>query len=235
MSFRNRLKTEITNKGFLLKEVADKAEIPKRTLDTYVDKRGIIPPADVAVRLAKIFDVSVEYLVTGKNSKFPQFFETGGYPNFVYPCYNSLKLSKKSPEEILEIEQMYEKIQNLQIEIERLKRSLAPEKYIETYLNEDIDNLIYLYEKLKDEETQVLLALDEKNKEIEAFFDSEIDEELRDIVKKLELINNETEIQGKKQSKVLAFINKIRYLNKDEIQIISSLMDTFSKNRDSLK
>ena len=67
MSFKERLKEEISYQGLQLKEVALKANISKRTLDTYVDKRERMPAADVAVRLAKALDVSVEYLVTGKN------------------------------------------------------------------------------------------------------------------------------------------------------------------------
>lgn len=67
MSIRDRLKDEISYQGLALKELADKAEISKRTLDSYVDSREIMPAADVAVRIATVLNVSVEYLVTGKN------------------------------------------------------------------------------------------------------------------------------------------------------------------------
>ena len=50
MTFRERLKEEIEYKGYTLSVVADKVSISKRTLDSYVDSRGIIPPADTAVR-----------------------------------------------------------------------------------------------------------------------------------------------------------------------------------------
>lgn len=73
MSFRERLKEEISYKGFILKEVADKANISKRTLDSYVDSREIIPPADVAVRLAQALDTTVERLVTGKDTVVKDF------------------------------------------------------------------------------------------------------------------------------------------------------------------
>lgn len=73
MSFRERLKEEISYKGFILKEVADKANISKRTLDSYVDSREIIPPADVAVRLAQLFDTTVERLVTGSDTNIKDF------------------------------------------------------------------------------------------------------------------------------------------------------------------
>lgn len=67
MTFRERLKEEIDYKGYTLSVLADKVSISKRTLDSYVDSRGIIPPADTAVRLAQVLGVSVEYLVTGKD------------------------------------------------------------------------------------------------------------------------------------------------------------------------
>ena len=74
MLFKDRLKEEIAYKGFLLKELAAKANIPKRTLDSYVDSRGIIAPANIAVKIAEALGVSVEYLVTGKDSSFMQDF-----------------------------------------------------------------------------------------------------------------------------------------------------------------
>ena len=62
-----RLKDLIEYKGFLQKEVAAMANIKKRALDMYLGSRKSMPPADVAVKLATALDVSVEYLVTGKN------------------------------------------------------------------------------------------------------------------------------------------------------------------------
>ena len=69
MSFRERLKEEIAYQGLQLKEVAARANISKRTLDTYVDKRERMPAADVAVKLAKALNVTTEYLVVGDDGK----------------------------------------------------------------------------------------------------------------------------------------------------------------------
>ncbi|MCI1210171.1 MAG: helix-turn-helix domain-containing protein [Treponema sp.] len=69
MSFRKRLKDEIAYQGLQLKEVAARANISKRTLDTYVDKRERMPAADVAVKLARALNVTTEYLVTGDDGK----------------------------------------------------------------------------------------------------------------------------------------------------------------------
>lgn len=70
MTFRERLREEIELSGLLDKEVAAKAGITKRTMDSYVGSRACMPGADVAVRLAKTLGVSVEYLVTGTDSNF---------------------------------------------------------------------------------------------------------------------------------------------------------------------
>lgn len=66
--FSERLRAEIEYKGLLQKEVAALAGIKKRALDMYLGSQGSIPPVDVAVKLATVLDVSVEYLVTGKTT-----------------------------------------------------------------------------------------------------------------------------------------------------------------------
>ncbi len=66
MDFRTRLRDQIDYLGLRDKEVAAKAGITKRAIDTYVGARNCMPSADVAVRLAKVLGVSVEWLVTGE-------------------------------------------------------------------------------------------------------------------------------------------------------------------------
>jgi transcriptional regulator with XRE-family HTH domain len=51
----------------LVKELAIRSGIKKRTLDNYLREEGSMPPADAAVRIADALDVSVEYLITGKD------------------------------------------------------------------------------------------------------------------------------------------------------------------------
>jgi len=79
--FSKRLKSEIDYSGYLQKEIADKAGIKKRALDMYLGSRASMPPADVAVRLAKVLNVSVEYLVTGINSS--NQFSTPKYKDII--------------------------------------------------------------------------------------------------------------------------------------------------------
>jgi len=68
-TFADRLREEIEYIGISQKELAERAGIKKRALDMYVGYRESMPPADVAVRLAKVLQVSVEYLVTGFDEK----------------------------------------------------------------------------------------------------------------------------------------------------------------------
>ena len=68
MDFADRLRAEIEYSGMLQKELAAKAGIKKRALDMYIGAQKSMPPADVAVRLAKALGVTVEYLVEGRNS-----------------------------------------------------------------------------------------------------------------------------------------------------------------------
>jgi transcriptional regulator with XRE-family HTH domain len=68
MGFRENLKTELTYSGILVKELATQAGLKKHTIDNYLSVRGRMPAADVAVRIARVLGVSVEYLVTGSET-----------------------------------------------------------------------------------------------------------------------------------------------------------------------
>ena len=65
MGFRENLKTELSYSGMLVKELAAQAGLKKHTIDNYLSVRGRMPAADVAVRIARVLGVSVEYLLTG--------------------------------------------------------------------------------------------------------------------------------------------------------------------------
>jgi transcriptional regulator with XRE-family HTH domain len=68
MGFRENLKSELAYKGMLVKELAALSGISRHTLDNYLNMRGHIPSADIAVKIARVLNVSVEYLVTGDQS-----------------------------------------------------------------------------------------------------------------------------------------------------------------------
>ena len=74
MGFKENLKEEITYQGLLFKEVAVKAGITPTSLNNYLRENASIPSADIAVRIAKVLGVSVEYLVTGKKDSAPHYY-----------------------------------------------------------------------------------------------------------------------------------------------------------------
>ena len=68
MGFRENLKTELSYSGILVKELAAKTGLSKHTIENYLSVRGRMPSAEVAVRIARVLGVSVEYLVTGNKT-----------------------------------------------------------------------------------------------------------------------------------------------------------------------
>lgn len=68
MGFKENLRDEISYQGLMIKEVAQKAGIKAGSLSNYLKENSSIPSADVAVKIANALNVSVEYLVTGKEN-----------------------------------------------------------------------------------------------------------------------------------------------------------------------
>ena len=63
-SFKDRLIEEIEYHGISKTDFAEKVGISLGTLNMYL-YRNSIPSADIAVKLAKVLNTTVEYLVTG--------------------------------------------------------------------------------------------------------------------------------------------------------------------------
>lgn len=68
MGFKENLKTELSYQDILVKELADKTDINKSTLDNYLRDKHSSPTVENAVKIAKALNVSVEYLVTGNDN-----------------------------------------------------------------------------------------------------------------------------------------------------------------------
>ena len=68
MGFRENLKSELAYQDILVKELAQKTGISRHTLDNYLNVRERMPTADVAVKIAKVLGVTVEYLVLGDDN-----------------------------------------------------------------------------------------------------------------------------------------------------------------------
>ncbi|MDR0474237.1 MAG: helix-turn-helix domain-containing protein [Treponema sp.] len=67
--FKSNLRTELDYVGLTVKELSAKTGIAKGTLDCYLGARASMPPADIAVKIAAALGVSVEYLITGQETK----------------------------------------------------------------------------------------------------------------------------------------------------------------------
>lgn len=63
-TFITRLERLMENKGLQQKDLAKKAGISSNGISTW-KITGTFPRADVAVKIAEILDVTVEYLITG--------------------------------------------------------------------------------------------------------------------------------------------------------------------------
>ncbi|WP_296326318.1 helix-turn-helix transcriptional regulator [Treponema sp. UBA3813] len=71
MDFRERLREEIAFSGLSYKELSSQTGISHRTIISYVSGQACMPSADAAVKLAKVLNTSVEYLIMGDKNSFP--------------------------------------------------------------------------------------------------------------------------------------------------------------------
>ena len=65
MGFKENLKAQLDYSGMLVKELAARSGVKKKTIDSYLGNRGYTPSVEAAINIAKALGVSVEYLVTG--------------------------------------------------------------------------------------------------------------------------------------------------------------------------
>jgi transcriptional regulator with XRE-family HTH domain len=68
-NFRKNLRDELAYQNLTVKELAAKSGVAKGALDCYVGKQASVPPATTAVKIARALGVSVEYLVSGQESR----------------------------------------------------------------------------------------------------------------------------------------------------------------------
>ena len=73
MGFRKNLREALDYSGLGQKELAYKANIKLRSIENYLKENGSVPIADKAVQIAQVLGVTVEYLVTGKDSREEDF------------------------------------------------------------------------------------------------------------------------------------------------------------------
>jgi transcriptional regulator with XRE-family HTH domain len=66
-NFKKNLRNELDFQGIIVKELSVQTGIPVATLDCYLKTKAAEPSAENAVKIARALEVSVEYLVTGKD------------------------------------------------------------------------------------------------------------------------------------------------------------------------
>ena len=91
--FRDTLRSELDFQDIKVKELAVRTGISQRTLEGYLGARGSIPPADVAVKIAQVLNVSVEYLVTGDSGQNAKNKDTAG--SYLSDAISRLSMGKK--------------------------------------------------------------------------------------------------------------------------------------------
>jgi transcriptional regulator with XRE-family HTH domain len=67
-NFRKNLRDELDYQNITVKQLSIKASTAKGALDSYLGKQESMPPADTAVKIANALGVTVEYLITGKDT-----------------------------------------------------------------------------------------------------------------------------------------------------------------------
>jgi transcriptional regulator with XRE-family HTH domain len=72
MGFKENLKSELAYSGMLVKELALKSGVNRHSLNNYLNSRGQLPSIEAGYRIAQALGVSVEYLVTGKETNYPE-------------------------------------------------------------------------------------------------------------------------------------------------------------------
>jgi len=106
MGFRENLRTELSYQDIKVKELAAMIGISKHTLDNYLNVRKYMPSADVAVKIANVLGVSVEYLVTGEDTRGKKVFIE---PEIRVLVQNFKQLDADDRKMVLSIIQLYKK------------------------------------------------------------------------------------------------------------------------------
>lgn len=107
MGFKENLKDEIEYQGLMLKEIAEKAGLPANSMSNYLREKSSIPSADIAVKIAKVLNVSVEYLVLGNKEE-----DDKNQPNYDSKVRKIAdKLSKMSEKEKFLVESIIDAIE----------------------------------------------------------------------------------------------------------------------------
>lgn len=102
INFRKNLRKILDDRDISVKELASMTGISKRTLENYLGSRESIPPVDYGYRIAKVLDVTVEYLLTGtdKNTMRDESGKAVAFKNFFKKFNSSESMNNLSEEDM---------------------------------------------------------------------------------------------------------------------------------------
>jgi transcriptional regulator with XRE-family HTH domain len=75
MGFKENLKERLSYLGMYVKELSALSGVKKQTIDSYLSTHNCIPSADAAVAIARVLGVSVEYLISGPETRYDKHGE----------------------------------------------------------------------------------------------------------------------------------------------------------------
>jgi transcriptional regulator with XRE-family HTH domain len=78
-SFKKNLRNELDYQGITVKELSSRTGIPVASLDCYLGSRATIPSVEAAVKIARVLQVPIEYLVIDEEKGKKQPFHKPGY------------------------------------------------------------------------------------------------------------------------------------------------------------
>lgn len=110
MNFWENVDAELEFKGMNRKTLAEEAQFDVSNIGKGI-KTGSAPSADTAVRIAKILNVSVEYLVTGlpQNAQEPQNAATASFQKYRSFVNTMEHLDENTRQAIIELAEKLEK------------------------------------------------------------------------------------------------------------------------------
>lgn len=109
MGFRDNLHDELSFQDIRIKELSEKTGISIGTINHYLAEKSTEPTVENAIKIAHALNVTVEYLVTGKNSN------ANGQPTIDFHLYKKYypmleKLEKLQVSSIKSIEMLIENL-----------------------------------------------------------------------------------------------------------------------------
>jgi transcriptional regulator with XRE-family HTH domain len=99
MGFKENLKDELVFLDMRVKELAQLSGVKKQTIDSYLRTNSYVPSAVAAVNIARVLGVSVEYLVTGKESNKGEILTS--LHNEIKPLVHSLEQLNRDDRKIV--------------------------------------------------------------------------------------------------------------------------------------